>query len=68
MHFATNDAISAVTRLLDLNIEANMITSSLLAVHAQRLVRKVCEQCKEDYMPSEELLKEFFSRSLADFH
>jgi type II secretory ATPase GspE/PulE/Tfp pilus assembly ATPase PilB-like protein len=57
----TNDAISAVTRLLDLNIEANMITSSLLGVHAQRLVRKVCEHCKEDYMPSEELLKEFFS-------
>ena len=57
----TNDAISAVTRLLDLNIEANMITSSLLGVHAQRLVRKLCDRCKEDYMPSEELLKEFFS-------
>jgi type II secretory ATPase GspE/PulE/Tfp pilus assembly ATPase PilB-like protein len=56
----TNDAISAVTRLLDLNIEANMITSSLLGVHAQRLVRKVCEGCKEDYIPTEELLKEFF--------
>jgi type II secretory ATPase GspE/PulE/Tfp pilus assembly ATPase PilB-like protein len=56
----TNDAISAVTRLLDLNIEANMITSSLLGVHAQRLVRKVCEGCKEDYIPSAELLKEFF--------
>jgi type II secretory ATPase GspE/PulE/Tfp pilus assembly ATPase PilB-like protein len=63
----TNDAISAVTRLLDLNIEANMITSSLLGVHAQRLVRKVCEHCKEDYMPSEELLKEFFSTPDVDF-
>ncbi|MGH8070750.1 MAG: GspE/PulE family protein [Candidatus Entotheonellia bacterium] len=63
----TNDAISAVTRLLDLNIEANMITSSLLGVHAQRLVRKVCEPCKEDYMPSGELLKEFFSIPPADF-
>jgi type II secretory ATPase GspE/PulE/Tfp pilus assembly ATPase PilB-like protein len=62
----TNDAISAVTRLLDLNIEANMITSSLLGVHAQRLVRRVCEHCKEDYMPSEELLKEFFSVPPAD--
>jgi type IV pilus assembly protein PilB len=57
----TNDAISAVTRLLDLNIEANMITSSLLGVHAQRLVRKVCEQCKEEYVPSEELQQEFFA-------
>jgi type IV pilus assembly protein PilB len=56
----TNDAISAVTRLLDLNIEANMITSSLLGVHAQRLVRKVCDRCPEEYMPSNELLKEFF--------
>ena len=63
----TNDAISAVTRLLDLNIEANMITSSLLGVHAQRLVRRVCASCKEDYMPSGELLKEFFSIPPADF-
>lgn len=63
----TNDAISAVTRLLDLNIEANTITSSLLGVHAQRLVRRVCESCKEDYMPSGELLKEFFSIPPADF-
>jgi type IV pilus assembly protein PilB len=63
----TNDAISAVTRLLDLNIEANMITSSLLGVHAQRLVRKVCDRCREDYMPSDELLNEFFSTPPKDF-
>ena len=62
----TNDAISTVTRLLDLNIEANIITSSLLGVVAQRLIRKVCEHCKEDYLPSEELLKEFFSVPPAD--
>jgi type IV pilus assembly protein PilB len=62
----TNDAISAVTRLLDLNIEANMITSSLLGVHAQRLVRKVCDHCKEDYVPADDLLKEFFSTPPAD--
>jgi type IV pilus assembly protein PilB len=64
----TNDAISSVTRLLDLNIEANMITSSLLGVHAQRLVRKVCDQCKEDYIPSGELLKEFFNMPPESFH
>ena len=62
----TNDAISTVTRLLDLNIEANIITSSLLGVLAQRLIRKVCEHCKEDYLPSEELLKEFFSAPPSD--
>jgi type IV pilus assembly protein PilB len=56
----TNDAISTVTRLLDLTIEANMITSSLLGVHAQCLVRKICGQCKDEYMPSGELLREFF--------
>jgi type IV pilus assembly protein PilB len=64
----TNDAISSVNRLLDLNIEANMITSSLLGVHAQRLVRKVCEQCREEYTPSNELLQEFFSTTPQDFH
>jgi type IV pilus assembly protein PilB len=63
----TNDAISAVTRLLDLNIEANMVTSSLLGVHAQRLVRKVCEQCKEEDIPSDELLREFFNIPPVDF-
>jgi general secretion pathway protein E len=44
----TNDAASAVTRLLDLGIEPYLISSSLLAVLAQRLVRKVCSECVED--------------------
>ena len=41
----TNDAASAVTRLLDLGIEPYLLSSSLLAVLAQRLVRQVCQQC-----------------------
>jgi general secretion pathway protein E len=41
----TNDAASAVTRLLDLGIEPYLVSSSLLAVLAQRLVRKVCANC-----------------------
>jgi general secretion pathway protein E len=41
----TNDAASAVTRLLDLGIEPYLVSSSLLAVLAQRLVRKVCASC-----------------------
>jgi general secretion pathway protein E len=41
----TNDAASAVTRLLDLGIEPYLVSSSLLAVLAQRLVRKVCAKC-----------------------
>jgi general secretion pathway protein E len=44
----TNDAASAVTRLLDLGIEPYLVSSSLLAVLAQRLVRKVCPTCASD--------------------
>ncbi len=43
----TNDAASAVTRLLDLGIEPYLVSSSLVAALAQRLVRKLCEHCKQ---------------------
>lgn len=43
----TNDASSAVTRLLDLGIEPYLVSSSLVASLAQRLVRKLCDQCKQ---------------------
>ncbi len=55
----TNDSTSAVTRLLDMGIEANFITSTLRCVIAQRLVRINCEKCKELYEPSEKTLKHF---------
>ncbi|MBN1507506.1 MAG: type II secretion system ATPase GspE [Sedimentisphaerales bacterium] len=42
----TNDAASAVTRLVDMGIEPYLVSSSLLAIMAQRLVRRVCPQCK----------------------
>jgi general secretion pathway protein E len=42
----TNDAAAAVTRLLDMGIEPFLLSSSLLGVMAQRLVRKLCEHCK----------------------
>jgi general secretion pathway protein E len=47
----TNDAASAVTRLLDMGIEPFLLSSSLLGVMAQRLVRKLCEYCKEEEAP-----------------
>jgi len=53
----TNDAPTAFTRLIDMGVEPFLVSSSLLGVLAQRLVRKVCEKCKETYKPSEELLK-----------
>jgi general secretion pathway protein E len=47
----TNDAASAVTRLLDMGIEPFLLSSSLLGVMAQRLVRKLCSYCKQEEAP-----------------
>jgi len=54
----TNDAPSAVARLLDLGLEAFLITATLEAVVAQRLVRRICANCKAEYRPTEEQLME----------
>jgi len=48
----TNDSAGAVSRLLDLGVEPYLVSSSLIAVMAQRLVRRVCPDCKEVYKPS----------------
>jgi general secretion pathway protein E len=45
----TNDSAGAVTRLLDMGIEPFLVSSSLLAVMAQRLVRRLCEHCRDPY-------------------
>jgi type IV pilus assembly protein PilB len=50
----TNDAPSAVNRIMDIGIEPYMLAPSLLCVAAQRLVRKLCPDCKEAYEPSRE--------------
>jgi general secretion pathway protein E len=52
----TNDAASAVTRLIDMGIEPFLITSSVFAVVAQRLVRVLCPSCKEPYLPEKQSL------------
>jgi type IV pilus assembly protein PilB len=52
----TNDAPSAINRLIDIGVEPYLITPSLLAVVGQRLVRKLCQECKEAYEPSEQQL------------
>ncbi len=54
----TNDSPSAFTRLMNMGVEPFLISSSLLGVLAQRLLRRVCEKCKELYSPSEILLKD----------
>ena len=47
----TNDAVTAIPRLIDLNVDRYLLSSSLLAVVAQRLVRKICMNCKIEYQP-----------------
>jgi general secretion pathway protein E len=47
----TNDSASAITRLVDIGVEPFLISSSVNAVIAQRLVRLLCEDCKESYLP-----------------
>lgn len=54
----TNDAAGAVTRLIDMGIEPFLVSSSLLAVMGQRLVRKLCNSCKVPYEISDEELNE----------
>lgn len=53
----TNDAPSAITRLLDIGVKPFLVASSIRAVMAQRLVRSICEHCKEEYSPSDADLK-----------
>ena len=54
----TNDAPSSIARLIDLGLEPFLVTATLEAVLAQRLARKICLNCKEQYQPSETQLME----------
>mgnify|MGYP000243218154 CR=1 FL=1 len=52
----TNTAAATVTRLINMEIEPFLIASTLLVVASQRLVRKICEECKEEYRPEESVI------------
>jgi len=52
----TNDAAGAFTRLIDMGVKSYLVSSTVQAVMAQRLVRKICQNCKEPYKPSIEEL------------
>jgi len=54
----TNDAISAVTRILDMGIEEYLVSGALVAIQAQRLVRKICIHCKKETVLPSSLLKD----------
>jgi len=56
----TNSAIAALPRLLDLKIESTLIASSLIGVMSQRLARRLCPSCRQEYTPSPDVLNEFF--------
>jgi type IV pilus assembly protein PilB len=57
----TNDAATTVTRLIDMGTEPFLISSTLEAVIAQRLVRRICDHCREEYKPDEDDLSRLTS-------
>lgn len=52
----TNDSASAITRLIDMGVESFLVSSSVNAILAQRLIRKICNHCKEPFTPGREYL------------
>lgn len=61
----TNDAAGAITRLIDMGMEPFLIASSLLMAAAQRLVRKICPDCRESYKVPERVLERAQFRSVS---
>jgi len=55
----TNDAAGGITRLLDMGIDSFLVSSSVILIVAQRLVRLICPKCKEKFTPAPELLRQF---------
>ena len=59
----TNDAPSSILRLVDLGVESFLLTATIEAIVAQRLVRRICPVCKEEYKPSEDQLMELSAQA-----
>jgi general secretion pathway protein E len=66
----TNDAAGAITRLLDMGIEAFLVSSSLIGVLAQRLVRVICTKCKDIFKPQQEMIDkiELLSNNITTYY
>ena len=64
----TNDAPGAITRLIDMGIQPFLISSSVIGVVAQRLIRTICPDCKEAYEPSGEVLRELDLKAGAELY
>jgi len=56
----TNNALQAITRLVDLGVEPYQVAPSVVGVVAQRLAARICQRCKEPYYPSEQTLRRYF--------
>jgi type IV pilus assembly protein PilB len=63
----TNDALSSLVRLMDMGAEPFLISSAVIGILAQRLVRLVCDKCKEKYLPEAKVLNELALQPGADF-
>jgi len=64
----TNDSPGALTRLIEMGVEPFLVSSSVIGVMAQRLVRKLCNKCKEMYVPNEKLLSAIGVRDAGNIH
>lgn len=63
----TNDSVGAIARLDELEVRPVLLADSLIGVIAQRLVRRVCQECRQTYVPSEKVLRQFgISQERAD--
>ena len=62
----TNDAPGAITRLIDMQVEPYLVSSTIEGVIAQRLARRVCQNCCEMYRPAGQQLKEFFGHQTSE--
>jgi|UPI0003808ECD type IV pilus assembly protein PilB len=56
----TNDAVAALTRLVDMGVESFIVAPSIVGVMAQRLVRRICEHCREAWVPDEAYMRCYF--------
>ena len=62
----TNDAPSTITRMRDMGLETFLLTATVEGILAQRLVRKICEDCRTEFDPSDEVLLELNLQACSD--
>ena len=64
----TNDAPSSIARLVDMGVEPFLISSSIIGILAQRLIRLICNKCKDKYIPADDILKNLNIKPGAEFY